>query len=459
MASDAMPPTNAKQPETSLAQYNKRLLWRLGAWGGAATISLAAVVIVSQTASGHKRLQVALTGPQQPAGVIEPTVDHDMVGSVVDLTVAKLAAVERNTAATRAETKRLSSQVSKLSADSFRFTGRLSNLEHQIDGITGSIKQHAEEAAAAAVAKAMPPKPAYDKAFDMNAPVISPPATTFPRLSLIIPPTTDSTSPAAPADAAKSMQVAVRDVATTSALKAATKDEPKIESKTESKTESKADSKTESMTEPVTDSKVESKAEPHSEPKAQPKAEPKSGMSEKSEAKAAPMMAPKTELKAAVEAKPAATGMPRPGELKAEVGVEPTAVPKPKQQIANSPASKPERKMAHHDTGTKVASTSAPARKRRSSSRQSYGVDIGGADTVTIVKAQWAAVKANFGSMLAGMRPTAVRDHRLLTNGSYRLVVGRLHSLSAAERLCARFARQQVSCEPIEFDGERVVWR
>jgi hypothetical protein len=57
------------------------------------------------------------------------------------------------------------------------------------------------------------------------------------------------------------------------------------------------------------------------------------------------------------------------------------------------------------------------------------------------------------------MHPTAVRQHRLLGGGSFRLVVGRLPSLKAAENLCARFTRQQVSCSPIQFDGERVIWR
>ena len=68
-------------------------------------------------------------------------------------------------------------------------------------------------------------------------------------------------------------------------------------------------------------------------------------------------------------------------------------------------------------------------------------------------------MKANFGPILAGMRPTAVRDHRLLSGGEFRLVVGRVHSLKAAERLCERFASQQVSCQPVKFDDGRVVWR
>src|SRR5690606_28783286 len=109
---------------TLLAQYHKRLMWRLAAWGGAAAFSLAATAIVSQTASGHKRLQIALFGPEHPyqipASVASTTVPMppadliavkrtteamrlttEAVKRATDRTVARLEAVERNTAETR----------------------------------------------------------------------------------------------------------------------------------------------------------------------------------------------------------------------------------------------------------------------------------------------------------------------------------------------------------------------
>ena len=186
MASE-MPPADAEQPTSLLAQYHKRLMWRLAAWGGAAAFSLAVAVIVSQTGSGNKRLQIALSGSGQPsydspASVVSATIPMppadliavkratEAVRRATDKTAAKLAVVERNTSETRAETRRLASQMRKLNADSFRVTGRLAIIQNQVDGITGSIngitgsiKKQAEEAVAAAVAKAAPAKPAFDK--------------------------------------------------------------------------------------------------------------------------------------------------------------------------------------------------------------------------------------------------------------------------------------------------------
>jgi hypothetical protein len=431
MASE-MPP-DAEQPKSLLAQYHKRLMWRLTAWGGAAAISLVAAVIVSQTATGHKRLKIALFGSeypyQIPASVASTTVPMppadliavkrsteamklttEAVKRATDQTVARLDAVERNTAETRAETKRLALQVSKFSADSFNVTGRLANIEHQIDGITGSIKKHAEEAAATAVAKAMPPKPAYDKAFDVTAPIISPPATMFPKLSLIVPPAPGSTSSPMTAEASKTADVTKPDVTITSSI-TTPKNKPKDQSRVASK--------------------LEGTAEP--------------------------------------EAKQIAKVSPKPQELRAGVAVETKATPETKEQIAlepeadGKPMAKAERKTMQLTPTEKIVTGSVPTRRRASSRHwiptRGYGVDLGGADSVIVVKAQWAAVKANFGPMLVGMHPIAVRNHRLLTTGKYRLVVGRIRSLAAAERLCKRFARHQLSCQPIEFEDQRVVWR
>lgn len=418
MASE-MPPADAEQPKSLLAQYHKRLMWRLTAWGGAAAFSLIAAVIVSQTATGHKRLKIALFGSeypyQIPASVASTTVPMppadliavkrtteamkrttEAVKRATDQTVARLDAVERNTAEARAETKRLALQVSKFSADSFNVAGRLVNIENQLGGITGSIKdmtgsikKQAEEAAAAAVAKALPPKPAFDRVFDMNAPLISPPATTFPKLSLIVPQAPRSASSPL-ADEAKA------DVTTTS-----------------------------SVTTPTGQSKDQARIG--------------------SEGEAAP------------EAKRMANAKSQPQELKAGVALD----TKPAPKAGGEPMVKAERETARSAPPTKVTHvTVRPGYYSRGLlPSRGYGVDLGGADSVTVVKAQWAAVKANFGPILVGMRPTAVRDRRILSGGEFRLVVGRVRSFAAADRLCKRLAEHQLSCQPVEFEDGKVVWR
>lgn len=428
MASE-MPPTDTEQPRLLSAQFRMRLLWRLAAWGGAAALSLAVAVIVSQTGSGNKRLQLALFGPEsaQTAGTaVAMNVAKGTTGAtgqpMSDAAVDKLAAVERNTAATRAETKRLAKKVNELTADSFRFTGRLANLEHEIDGITGSIKEQAKKAAADAVARALPANATHDDAFDKSAPAISAPATALPKLSLLKLPKPGAGT-ALVHDRARDVikPAPIQDVTVTSAIKSKPTDEAS----------------------PTMDAKAASKGEAKSAAKTQAKMK----MNPNALADEAVRRAKEAEAAVAAEAK---KGMPKAQE---QIALEPEADAKME--------SKSERKTAKPGR-TKMAKMAAPAHRRIarrwSWRRHGYGVDIGGADSVTVVKAEWAAVKANFGPMLVGLRPTAVRNHRFLTNGAFRLVIGRLRSRKSAERLCARFAKQQVSCRPIQFDGERVIW-
>ena len=415
-----MPKADTGQPNSLLAQYDMRLLRRLAIWGGVAALSLAVAVIVSQTQFGSKRLQLAMSGPEQADPAMGPVIVQPAVPPLTDAAVDKLEAVARNTAATRAATKQLALQVNKLTADSFRFTGRLANLEHQIDGLTGSIKQQAEQAAAKAIAKA---KLAQNSALDKVAPKVSAPATTLPKLSLIMPP-----------------QAAVQDVAYTSAIM--TPEKPAAGVKMASPADARVEAKTAAKTETQTEAKTAQGAPAAAvDPKGLPKLKPK---------EAAPSTA------SILQAARAEALKVKAAEGKAKVDKHMAA----KTMASKAMAAESEAASAHKLM--KVAST-APVRRRHSNprwaARSGYGIDLGSADSLNVVTAQWAAIKANFGPTLAGMHPTAVRQHRLLGGGSFRLVVGRLPSLKAAENLCARFTRQQVSCSPIQFDGERVIWR
>jgi hypothetical protein len=86
------------------------------------------------------------------------------------------------------------------------------------------------------------------------------------------------------------------------------------------------------------------------------------------------------------------------------------------------------------------------------------GIDLGGAATLDVLNARWAAVKANFGPMLAGLYPRAAERHR--QNGSdYRLIAGPLPTNTAAVQLCAKFVAARVTCRAVKFDGERMVQR
>lgn len=113
----------------------------------------------------------------------------------------------------------------------------------------------------------------------------------------------------------------------------------------------------------------------------------------------------------------------------------PEAVPLPPIRIAAAPASQP-------------AAAPLPAKPE-------FGVDLGGAPNVEVLRTHWAAVKANYGPLLAGLSPVAAHDRRPGST-AYRLVAGPLPNAAAAARLCARFAAARAACRPAKFDGERL---
>ncbi|MCX7295981.1 MAG: SPOR domain-containing protein [Hyphomicrobiales bacterium] len=83
------------------------------------------------------------------------------------------------------------------------------------------------------------------------------------------------------------------------------------------------------------------------------------------------------------------------------------------------------------------------------------GIDLGGARSLEIMQARWAAVKANFGPLLNGLRPLVARDTRPHMT-PYRLIVGPLPNAAAAAQVCARFAASRVTCRATKFAGAQL---
>jgi hypothetical protein len=112
----------------------------------------------------------------------------------------------------------------------------------------------------------------------------------------------------------------------------------------------------------------------------------------------------------------------------------PEDVPLPPTKIASAPVNDP-----------KIA-PSAPVKPE-------FGIALAGATSVEITRMQWAAVKANFGPLLAGLHPRAMHDPR---NGAthFRLVVGPLPTHNAAAKLCAQLIAAHAICNPVKFAGE-----
>jgi hypothetical protein len=81
-----------------------------------------------------------------------------------------------------------------------------------------------------------------------------------------------------------------------------------------------------------------------------------------------------------------------------------------------------------------------------------FGIALAGASSMEVARLQWAAVKANFGALFAGLEPRALSESRGAAT-HYRLVAGPLPTYTAAEQLCAHMIAAHATCQPVKFTG------
>ena len=87
-----------------------------------------------------------------------------------------------------------------------------------------------------------------------------------------------------------------------------------------------------------------------------------------------------------------------------------------------------------------------------------YGVELGTAPNMDALRTRWVSVKANFGPMLVGLSPIAVKDKRP-GSAQLRLMAGPLKNMAAARELCAKFVAANGYCWPMKVDAIDVVQR
>jgi hypothetical protein len=68
-------------------------------------------------------------------------------------------------------------------------------------------------------------------------------------------------------------------------------------------------------------------------------------------------------------------------------------------------------------------------------------------------------VKANYGPLLTGLQPIAVRERRPNGGTEFKLIAGPVAHLTAARQLCARFVDAHATCRPAKFSADQVVQR
>ena len=190
MASSTVPPQK-RNPDPPKPRNPRRDLWRLGCWGGAAALSLAAVALITQTEVGRARLrQAVIPMPELGQAVATAEVPPPSVDNKVEI-------------------RRLQDAVRTLTADRDRLAARLAGLERNLDDMTGSIKTvtdatAATQAATEAVKQKIGAPPV--------APVTTVPVMNFPSIISMVaappPPPADS-KPAASEPAKLALNEAV----------------------------------------------------------------------------------------------------------------------------------------------------------------------------------------------------------------------------------------------------------
>lgn len=86
-----------------------------------------------------------------------------------------------------------------------------------------------------------------------------------------------------------------------------------------------------------------------------------------------------------------------------------------------------------------------------------YGVDVGGALSIDVLRARWLGIRSAHRRLFEGLTPTVVLRQIGKTNrAELRLVVGPLASSEAAARLCAALAPYRLFCQPTAFDGQHI---
>lgn len=111
-----------------------------------------------------------------------------------------------------------------------------------------------------------------------------------------------------------------------------------------------------------------------------------------------------------------------------------------------------------HTAPERVAALAPPevAKRPPPHPHPEFGIELDTAADMDKLRQSWIAAKANYGPLLVGLSPVAVRD-RHPGSKAVRLVAGPLPSIAAAHKLCAQFATLNGRCWPARIDPADVV--
>lgn len=86
-----------------------------------------------------------------------------------------------------------------------------------------------------------------------------------------------------------------------------------------------------------------------------------------------------------------------------------------------------------------------------------YGVEIGNAVSIEVLRAHWLGVHSAHGKLFEGLKPVVMlRGMSHAGRVELRLVVGPLASAEAAAKLCTALAPYRLPCQPTVFSGQHI---
>lgn len=99
--------------------------------------------------------------------------------------------------------------------------------------------------------------------------------------------------------------------------------------------------------------------------------------------------------------------------------------------------------------GPRVEAPAAPAPQ--------YGVDIGSAVSIQVLRARWLGIRSAHAQLFDGLMPVVMlREVPQIGRVELRLVVGPLANAEAAGKICSALERYKLSCQPTLFSGQHV---
>jgi len=387
-------------------EFDRHTLWRLGTWAAVSVGAIILAVVINQSSIGLRHEQSASAGLIKQAQQIQ------------------LAAKE-----SQSETRRLASAVDTLNSDRDRLYSRVAVLEQGLDSVTGTIARQTPATPSpqastvststsqqASASPASPTSPSAPSQASAPSPAPASTASTTPAVAASVdpPPVAAKPTPAAPV------------VAPVAATAPATSDKP---DKVADKPDKVADKKDKQASQAST-------AAP---------SEPSPGPAAKS-ATAQPAAPAQPQVSLMASKSMMAPPDPAAGKL-----LEPVTSPK---TVTSAPM--PEIAAVAPKASEETESEPVPAPTVQ---RTEFGVDVGGANSVSGLRALWRGLlKSRTNAALTKLRPIiAIKENNNGLGMQLRLVAGPISDAAAAAKICASLTVNDRGCNTTVFEGQRLV--